>query len=179
MSAQRPLAVGITPMETRREVVLRLAALAEELGYSAFSVAEGWGSDAAVLLTEIATRTTRIELATGVLNIWGRTPATIAMLAAGLADVSGGRFALGLGAGSPSSPKGCTTCRSALLSRGWARSRARSAASSTASGWSGRRGPAASGWPRHPAPGCRCTWPRSGPPRSVSRARSPTHGARS
>ena len=101
MSAQRPLAVGITPMETRREVVLRLATLAEELGYSAFSVAEGWGCDAAVLLTEIATRTTRIELSTGVLNIWGRSPATIAMLAAGLADVSGGRFALGLGASGP------------------------------------------------------------------------------
>jgi alkanesulfonate monooxygenase SsuD/methylene tetrahydromethanopterin reductase-like flavin-dependent oxidoreductase (luciferase family) len=106
MSAQRPLAVGITPMETRREVVLRLATLAEELGYSAFSVAEGWGSDAAVLLTEIATRTTRIELATGVLNTWGRTPATMAMLAAGLAEVSGGRFALGLGAGSPQLAEG-------------------------------------------------------------------------
>ncbi|MDT7574404.1 MAG: hypothetical protein QOH17_737 [Pseudonocardiales bacterium] len=106
MSAQRPLAVGITPMETRREVVLRMATLAEELGYSAFSVAEGWGSDAAVLLTEIATRTTRIELATGVLNIWGRTPATMAMLAAGLAEVSGGRFALGLGAGSPQLAEG-------------------------------------------------------------------------
>jgi alkanesulfonate monooxygenase SsuD/methylene tetrahydromethanopterin reductase-like flavin-dependent oxidoreductase (luciferase family) len=106
MNEARPLAVGVTPLETRREVVLRLAVLAEELGYSAFSVAEGWGSDAAVLLTEIATRTTRIELGTGVLNIWGRSPATIAMLAAGLADVSGGRFALGLGAGSPQLAEG-------------------------------------------------------------------------
>ncbi|HEY0813433.1 MAG TPA: LLM class flavin-dependent oxidoreductase [Pseudonocardia sp.] len=106
MSGTRPLAVAVTPMETRREVVLRVATLAEELGYRAFSVAEGWGSDAAVLLAEIATRTTRIELATGVLNIWGRSPAGIAMVAAGLAEVSGGRFTLGLGAGSPQLAEG-------------------------------------------------------------------------
>lgn len=100
------LGVGVTPMETRREVVLRLAILAEELGYSSFTVAEGWGYDAGVLLTEIATRTSRIELGTGVLNIWGRSPASIAMLAAGLAETSGGRFILGLGAGSPQLAEG-------------------------------------------------------------------------
>ena len=100
------VAVGITPMETRREVVLRLADLAEELGYSAFTVAEGWGYDAGVLLAEIATRTSRIELGTGVLNVWGRTPASIAMLASGLHAASGGRFTLGLGAGSPQLAEG-------------------------------------------------------------------------
>ena len=86
------VAVGVTPMETRREVVLRLADLAEDLGYSAFTVAEGWGYDAGVLLAEIATRTSRIELGTGVLNVWGRTPATIAMLATSLAEASADRF---------------------------------------------------------------------------------------
>ena len=98
--------VGVTPMETRREVVLRVADLAEELGFTAFHVAEGWGYDAGVLLAEIATRTSRIELGTGVLNVWGRSPASIAMLAAGLAEVSGGRFTLGLGAGSPQLAEG-------------------------------------------------------------------------
>ena len=100
------VAIGVTPMETRREVVLRLADVAEELGYTAFNVAEGWGYDAGVLLTEIATRTSRIGLGTGVLNVWGRSPASIAMLAAGLAEVSGGRFTLGLGAGSPQLAEG-------------------------------------------------------------------------
>jgi alkanesulfonate monooxygenase SsuD/methylene tetrahydromethanopterin reductase-like flavin-dependent oxidoreductase (luciferase family) len=99
-------AIGITPMETRREVVLRLADLAEDLGYSAFNVAEGWGYDAGVLLAEIATRTSRIGLGTGVLNVWGRSPASIAMLASGLHAVSGGRFTLGLGAGSPQLAEG-------------------------------------------------------------------------
>ncbi len=97
----RQLAVGLTPMETRRPVVLHLADRAEALGYDAFFVAEGWGSDAGVLLAEIATRTRRITLGTGILNVWGRTPATIAMLAASLAEASADRFVLGLGAGSP------------------------------------------------------------------------------
>lgn len=95
------LAVGLTPMETRRPVVLHLADRAEALGYDAFFVAEGWGHDAGVLLAEVATRTRRITLGTGILNIWGRTPATIAMLAASLAEASIDRFVLGLGAGSP------------------------------------------------------------------------------
>ena len=42
--ALRPLAVGITPLETRRDVVLQVATRAEELGYTALFVAEGWGT---------------------------------------------------------------------------------------------------------------------------------------
>lgn len=95
----RPLAVGVTPLETRRDVVLHLATRAEELGYDAFFVAEAWGHDASVLLAEIAMRTSRIGIGTGVLNVWGRSAATIAMLATSLSELSGGRFALGLGAG--------------------------------------------------------------------------------
>jgi alkanesulfonate monooxygenase SsuD/methylene tetrahydromethanopterin reductase-like flavin-dependent oxidoreductase (luciferase family) len=102
----RPLAVGVTPMENRRDVIVRLATLAEDLGYSGFFVAEGWGHDAGVLLAEIAVRTSRIRLGTGVLNTWGRSAAGIAMLAASLADVSQGRFILGLGAGSPALAEG-------------------------------------------------------------------------
>ncbi len=97
----RRLAVGLTPMETRREVVLHLADRAEELGYDGFFVAEGWGHDAGVLLAEVATRTERITIGTGIVNVWGRTAASIAMLAASLTEVSAGRFVLGLGAGSP------------------------------------------------------------------------------
>jgi alkanesulfonate monooxygenase SsuD/methylene tetrahydromethanopterin reductase-like flavin-dependent oxidoreductase (luciferase family) len=102
----RPLAVGVTPMENRRDVITRAAILAEDLGYSGFFVAEGWGHDAGVLLAEIAVRTSRIRLGTGVLNTWGRSAAGLAMLAASLADVSQGRFVLGLGAGSPALAEG-------------------------------------------------------------------------
>ena len=106
MTALRPLAVGLTPLETRRDVVLRVAARAEQLGYAALFVAEGWGHDVSVLLTEIALRTSRIRIGTGVLNVWGRSAASIAMLATSLAELSGGRFVLGLGAGSPQLAEG-------------------------------------------------------------------------
>jgi alkanesulfonate monooxygenase SsuD/methylene tetrahydromethanopterin reductase-like flavin-dependent oxidoreductase (luciferase family) len=102
----RPLGVGVTPMENRREVITRVAVLAEDLGYDAFFLAEGWGYDAGVLLAEIALRTSRIRIGTGVLNVWGRSGAAVAMLAAALAEVTDGRFVLGLGAGSPALAEG-------------------------------------------------------------------------
>ena len=104
--ARTALGVGVTPLETRRDVVLHVAVRAEQLGYDAFYLAEGWGHDASVLLAEVAVRTSRIRLGTGVLNVWGRSPATIAMLATSLHQVSDGRFTLGLGAGSPQLAEG-------------------------------------------------------------------------
>ena len=106
MSTARGLGVSLTPMETRRDIVLHLAGRAEQLGYDSFTVAEGWGWDAGILLAEIAGRTTRLRLATSVVNTWGRSAGTLAMMAAGLDAASGGRFTLGLGAGSPALAEG-------------------------------------------------------------------------
>ena len=92
---------GVTPFQTDGEATIRLAVTAEELGYARFGTAEGWTHDAVVLLAQIAGVTSRIGLATTVLPVWSRTPAAIAMAAASLERASGGRFALGLGAGSP------------------------------------------------------------------------------
>jgi alkanesulfonate monooxygenase SsuD/methylene tetrahydromethanopterin reductase-like flavin-dependent oxidoreductase (luciferase family) len=90
--------VALTPMETRRDVILHAARLADELGYEMVALPEGWGLDSTPVLTEIALRTRRIKLAAGVLSVWGRTPATLAMTAATLHEISGGRYVLGLGA---------------------------------------------------------------------------------
>ena len=92
---------GVTPFQTDAEGTIRLAVSAEELGYARFGTAEGWTNDAVVMLTQIAGVTSRIGLVTSVLPVWSRTPAAIAMAAAGLQRASGGRFALGLGASSP------------------------------------------------------------------------------
>src|ERR1700760_105085 len=89
--------VALTPMETRRDVIVRTAMLADELGYETFGLPEGWGLDAAPVLTEIALRTSRIRLVSSILSVWGRTPATLAMTAATLDQISGGRYVLGLG----------------------------------------------------------------------------------
>jgi alkanesulfonate monooxygenase SsuD/methylene tetrahydromethanopterin reductase-like flavin-dependent oxidoreductase (luciferase family) len=85
-------------METRRDVIVRAAVLADDLGYETFAVPEGWGLDSTPVVTEIALRTTTIRVASGVLSVWGRTPATLAMTAATLHQVCGGRYVLGLGA---------------------------------------------------------------------------------
>jgi len=99
---KRPrIAVGFTPFETRADVVLRLAERADELGLERVEVAEGWTHDALILLAEIAQRTSRIGLGSSIVSAWGRTPATIALGAAGLQRCSGGRFCLGIGASSP------------------------------------------------------------------------------
>ena len=97
MTARRR-GVALTPMETRRDVIVRAAMLADELGYEVFAVPEGWGLDSTPVLAEIALRTARIQLVSSVLSVWGRTPATLAMTAAALHQVCGGRYVLGLGA---------------------------------------------------------------------------------
>jgi alkanesulfonate monooxygenase SsuD/methylene tetrahydromethanopterin reductase-like flavin-dependent oxidoreductase (luciferase family) len=91
------IAVSVMPLDNRRETLIDVAVAADRLGYDAFSQTESWALDASVLLAEAAVRTRRIGLATGVLGVWNRTPATLAMMAATLHGLSGGRFALGLG----------------------------------------------------------------------------------
>ncbi|MGW4911049.1 LLM class flavin-dependent oxidoreductase [Streptomyces sp. NPDC004270] len=52
-------------------------------------------------LGHLAARTERMRLATSILNVYSRTPALLAMTAAGLDFVSEGRFELGIGASGP------------------------------------------------------------------------------
>lgn len=93
--------IAFTPFETRIDVILRLATRADDVGIERVDVAEGWTHDSLILLAELAMRTSRIDLGTSVISAWGRTPATIALGAAGLQRCSGGRFSLGIGASSP------------------------------------------------------------------------------
>ena len=100
-AAASRVGVAVTPFQTDAEATIRLAQRAETLGDSRFGAAEGWTHEAIVVLTQIAMTTSRIRLATTVLPVWSRTPAAIAMAAAGLQRVSDGRFELGLGASGP------------------------------------------------------------------------------
>lgn len=94
------LGIMFPPTETRHDVLVRAAVRAEELGYDAYFVPEGWGFDALCVVADIAGKTERITLGTGVLNPWSRSAATLAMAAATLTTMAGPRFILGLGTSS-------------------------------------------------------------------------------
>jgi 5,10-methylenetetrahydromethanopterin reductase len=78
------IGVALTPMETRRDVIVDTALLAESLGYEVFSLAAGWALDSTAMRPFSAARTQRIRLLPGVLWVWSRTPAVLAMGAATL-----------------------------------------------------------------------------------------------
>jgi alkanesulfonate monooxygenase SsuD/methylene tetrahydromethanopterin reductase-like flavin-dependent oxidoreductase (luciferase family) len=71
--------------------------LAEELGYEAAYVTHIAARDSLTVLAAYACATSRIGLGTGVVPIYTRTPATMAMTAATLQEQSGGRLRLGMG----------------------------------------------------------------------------------
>jgi F420-dependent oxidoreductase-like protein len=73
----------------------------ERAGLDVVWVPEAYSFDAVSQLGFLAARTSRVEIAAGVLQIYTRTPTLTAMTAAGLDFVSGGRFTLGLGTSNP------------------------------------------------------------------------------
>lgn len=77
--------------------IVDLVILAERLGYESAWVAEGHGGDQFAILAACAMRTSRILLGTSISSVFVRTAPTIAMAASTVADLSGGRFILGLG----------------------------------------------------------------------------------
>lgn len=73
----------------------------EKAGVDMVWVAEAYGNDAPTLMGYIAAKTERIEICSGIVPIFTRTPTLLAMTAAGLDEISGGRAVLGLGASGP------------------------------------------------------------------------------
>ncbi|WP_239307852.1 MULTISPECIES: LLM class F420-dependent oxidoreductase [unclassified Frankia] len=73
----------------------------EAAGVDIVFVAEAYSFDAVSQLGFIAARTDRVEIASGILPVYSRTPSLTAMTAAGLDYVSDGRFTLGIGASGP------------------------------------------------------------------------------
>jgi len=73
----------------------------ERAGLDIVFVPEAYSFDAVSQLGFIAAKTERVQIASGIFQLYSRTPALTAMTAAGLDYVSGGRFTLGLGASGP------------------------------------------------------------------------------
>jgi probable F420-dependent oxidoreductase len=84
------------PLADHRELV----EAAERAGYTDLWSGETNGPDGFTPLALAAAWTERVRLGTGVVGVFTRGPALLAQEAAALADASGGRFALGIGASS-------------------------------------------------------------------------------
>ena len=73
----------------------------EDLGIDLVSVPEAYTFDGVSRLGFLAAVTDQVQLTSGILPLYSRTPTLLAMTAAGLDEVSGGRFTLGLGTSGP------------------------------------------------------------------------------
>jgi len=83
-----------------KESVQKVADL-EKAGLDIVWVAEAYSYDAISQVGYLAAKTERVQIGTGIVNVYSRTPALMAMTAAGCDYVSDGRFILGLGASGP------------------------------------------------------------------------------
>jgi F420-dependent oxidoreductase-like protein len=96
MKLSMPLMYAGNPREAADQVVAL-----ERAGLDTVWVAEAYGFDSPTLMGYLAAKTETLEIGAAILNIYSRTPGTLAQTAAGLDNVSGGRAILGLGASGP------------------------------------------------------------------------------
>ncbi|KLL12420.1 MULTISPECIES: LLM class F420-dependent oxidoreductase [Protofrankia] len=95
-----PTGVGIWNMGLRfggEEQAVEAAVAAEELGYTAVWLPDLGGGGLFERLTALLAATSRITVATGILNIWMHEPATVAERYAKLTGTYGDRLLIGLG----------------------------------------------------------------------------------
>jgi probable F420-dependent oxidoreductase len=98
-----PARLGVTPPieVTGFGAAVEQCVRAEELGYTEVWTAEIGAVDAFSPLAAVAVRTSTVRLGTALVPVFTRPPALLAMSAAGIQNLSGGRFVLGIGASSP------------------------------------------------------------------------------
>jgi F420-dependent oxidoreductase-like protein len=83
-----------------KEAARELADL-EKAGLDMVSIAEAYSFDAISQVGYLAAKTERVNIATGIVNVYSRTASLMGQTAAGCDYVSDGRFILGLGASGP------------------------------------------------------------------------------
>lgn len=99
-SFDAPPPLLISPGRLPLRDAVRRVQLAEESGVRQVWVSQtATGHDAGTVATAYASATTTVHVGTAVIPVSHRNPVSMAQLSASLADLSGGRFTLGLGAG--------------------------------------------------------------------------------
>ncbi len=73
----------------------------EAAGIDTVWIAEAYSFDAVSLMGYLAAKTSTVNIGSGILNIYSRTPSALGQTAAGLDAVSNGRAILGIGASGP------------------------------------------------------------------------------
>ncbi len=94
------LGIGVSenlPLTTQQD----LARLVEEAGYASLWSNEARGRDAMLTCQAWAAATRSLEVGVGVIPIWTRSAAQLAMSSATLQEATGGRFLLGIGVSHP------------------------------------------------------------------------------
>lgn len=97
MAKRLAVSVGFGGSPEQNKEVIKRVQIAEEVGVETVFTAETWGRDQFSLLTQLALATKKIKLGTGIAPVFGRSPGVLAMTAATLDELSGGRVVLGLG----------------------------------------------------------------------------------
>ena len=87
------------------DAIPELAQSAEANGFACAWGGEANNKDPTVMLSAIAAVTKRLQIGSAVYHILGRTPATLALQAVGLDELSQGRFLLGIGVSNPTIAK--------------------------------------------------------------------------
>jgi F420-dependent oxidoreductase-like protein len=96
MSHRLSISFNSRGVRDREQVFDRIRA-ADEAGVDTVWVAESWGEDAFTLMTQIAERTRRIKIGSGIVNCFSRSPGALAQHFATIDNVSEGRMLIGLG----------------------------------------------------------------------------------
>jgi F420-dependent oxidoreductase-like protein len=91
------LGVSFSWRDKSLQDIVTCARYAEEAGLESVWISEAWGRDAFLALAAIASATQRIMLGTGIVNVYSRSPAALAMAITTLDELSKGRAILGLG----------------------------------------------------------------------------------
>jgi len=97
----KKLGVAFSWRESPLENILTCARCAEQAGIESVWIPEAWGRDAFLALAAVAQATDRVKLGTGIVNVYSRSPAALAMSAATLDELSHGRAILGVGSSGP------------------------------------------------------------------------------
>jgi F420-dependent oxidoreductase-like protein len=93
--------LGASIGKADRDAVRKRARELEDAGIDILWAAELYGFDAASLMGFLAAVTERVQIGSSILPFYSRSPALLAMTAAGVDALSGGRCILGIGASGP------------------------------------------------------------------------------